>query len=308
MAIQFARCQFVKRSSGQNACAKAAYTSKSKIYFEGNCISDPQVYDWSYKGEEEHHVIMLPEGADKKFIDPEALWNLAEKAERQKNSQVAMEIVLALPDDACISKQDRIEMAEQFVKKNITDKGLAAQIDIHSPTRLIAFTKDNKELGIKRGEGGVVTKIVDGHYLVTIQKNGKDVKTVFFDPEKHKNFSLKEQNWHAHVLVTTRRFAENGLELARTKARDMLPAVRKGRVVSGPDWGKLWGIYQNQYFKEKGLSLRVDPIGITAQQHLGPVRMRGRAFALMEDNENRKEQNALQSLDPGAILQALTKP
>jgi hypothetical protein len=38
MAIGFARIEFVKRSAGKNACAKAAYNSRGTIKFEGNCI------------------------------------------------------------------------------------------------------------------------------------------------------------------------------------------------------------------------------------------------------------------------------
>jgi len=82
-----------------------------------------------------------------------------------------------------------------------------------------------------------------------------------------------EKNCHAHLLVTTRRFSEDGLTFA-AKARDLDPVIRGGVVIEANLWGEAWRDIQNAYFEEKGYDLRVDPIGIVPQEHLGPVRMR----------------------------------
>ncbi|NGX62051.1 MAG: ATP-dependent RecD-like DNA helicase [Chlamydiae bacterium] len=115
----------------------------------------------------------------------------------------------------------------------------------------------------------------------------------------------RDHNWHAHVVVTTRRF--KGKTLSSHKARDLMPVIRKGYVVSGPQWNKLWGQYQNAFFEEKGLSLRVDPEGVVPQKHLGPVRMRGRAFSLMEENSLRISLNALEAENPQKVLDKITQ-
>ena len=86
-----------------------------------------------------------------------------------------------------------------------------------------------------------------------------------------------ERNWHAHILVTTRRFEEDrGLG---NKARDLEGEVRGGKkaYVKGDKElnGPLWKDIQNEYFKEKGLNLRVDSISKQPSKHLGPIRMRG---------------------------------
>ncbi len=47
--------------------------------------------------------MLLPEGASESLRDAKALWNAAEAAENRKNSQVAREVVLALPANAEIS-------------------------------------------------------------------------------------------------------------------------------------------------------------------------------------------------------------
>ena len=82
-----------------------------------------------------------------------------------------------------------------------------------------------------------------------------------------------EKNWHAHLLVTTRRFSNDGLTLGE-KATDLDPVIRGKTVVEANVWGEVWRDLQNTYFQEKGYDLCVDPIGIVPQEHLGPVRMR----------------------------------
>lgn len=84
-------------------------------------------------------------------------------------------------------------------------------------------------------------------------------------------------NFHAHVLITTRRI--EGSEFSRLKARDLDPEVRtmKGKqkiVTEGERWGALWRDYQNLYFERQGLELRVDETGFRSQRHEGPVRLR----------------------------------
>ncbi len=83
-----------------------------------------------------------------------------------------------------------------------------------------------------------------------------------------------EKNWHLHMLATTRGFTANGKTLSPYKARDTDPLIRRGQVMEADSPGKISAQIQNDYFKEKGLNLRVDPIGILPQEHLGPVRMR----------------------------------
>ncbi len=252
MAIGFARVEFVKRSAGKNACAKAAYNLRGVIQFKGNCIYGPKQYDWSVKEPPAFHETLLPEHVHQKFKDPEILWNYAEQKEKRYNSQVAIELLLALPDDQEISLQDRIHLTKNFVQTHFISKGLTAQIDIHVPEE-------------------------------------------------------ETRNWHAHVLITTRRFKQNGLELEDHKARDLMPTVCFGKVVEGPDWGWLWTEAQNAFFKEKGLSIVVDKNGAIAQEHLGPVRMRGRAFDLILEHHRLLEENKRRSQEPDSILAALTK-
>lgn len=302
MAIGYARIEFVKRSSGKNACAKAAYNSRSEIEFQGTDLADPKVYDWSNKPKPALHDVLIPHHVDLRFKNPQTLWNTAEAKEIKSNAQVAMEAVLALPDDKMISLEDKIHLTQSFVQQHFVDPGLAAQIDIHAPEPIIIITRNNEELGLKQGMKGDILK-KEGHQLTIQLENGTRTS---FDSQEFTGFIEKEHNWHAHILLTTRRFKENGLEFEDHKARDLMPRILKGKVVSGPDWGKLWAEHQNQYFEEKGLDLRVDINGLVPQEHLGPHRMRARAFSLFEEHQRLLDLNKNTSKNPSQILKAIT--
>jgi DNA replication protein DnaC len=245
MAIGQARNEFVQRSKGQNICHKAAYIDRSRLEFEGTKFQARNLYDYSSREAPLAKKIMLPEGADEKLSNPEILWNAAEQIEKQHNSQVGMELVIALPDDKVITEEDRIELTERFAQQFV-DKGLAAHYAIHKP--------DGKE----------------------------------------------DHNWHAHILVPTRTFSEDGESLHYLKDRSLQ------KEISNTRWGEVWTKIQNDYFKDLGLDLRVDPKSLNPQEHLGAVRLRGNCLDMLERHEEIQKQNAIDASDPAKILKAIS--
>ena len=164
MAIQFARIEIVGRSSGGNACCKGAYNARSKVTDMQTNIT----YNFSNKGDNVYHAMLLPEHADQKFNSVSEFTNEVERCEKRKDSQLFKDIVLALPDDKELSLQDRINITHLLIeKRGWVKEGLGVQVDIHEPH--------------------------DG-----------------------------EKNWHAHLLVTTRRFKSDGLTFG-LKATDLNP-------------------------------------------------------------------------------------
>ena len=148
VAIGFARLEYVKRSSKKNSCAKSAYNSRGKIVFEGTEYTSGRLYDWTYKEKPSYHDVLLPDQVDSKFKDPSLLWNIIEKLEKRVDSQLAMELVLALPDDEIISLDDKANLAISFAKANFVQHGFAAQIDIHPPEqqeRILEETGEKEE-------------------------------------------------------------------------------------------------------------------------------------------------------------------
>ena len=237
MAIQFARIEIVGRSNGGNACRKGAYNARTIIKDQKTNIT----YNFSNRGDNVYHDILLPEGVDQRFKNISELMNSVEHAERKGNSQLLKDVVIALPDDKELDLQDRINITHEIIKEmEWVKEGLAVQVDIHEPH--------------------------DG-----------------------------EKNWHAHLLVTTRRFTEDGKRLG-AKARDLNPEFKTGKdgnfIIPEEDIIHERGKRViNEYFKKLGLENRVDAIGIIAQEHIGPIRMRSVLNEAVIRNEERKFAN-----------------
>jgi Ti-type conjugative transfer relaxase TraA len=116
-------------------------------------------------------------------------------------------------------------------------------------------------------------------------------------------------NWHAHLLITTRRLERDGFNAK--KARDLEPDVRsaggRARVADGAVWGELWRDHQDQYFREHGLEVRVDRCASFSQEHIGPVRMRRTGAEIVQRAETIRQANQEAARDPEQVLAALTR-
>ena len=119
-----------------------------------------------------------------------------------------------------------------------------------------------------------------------------------------------EKNWHAHLLVTTRRFTKDGLTFG-AKATDLNPEFKKARhkAFVVPETEQIHTELKdiiNDYFKDKGLDNRVDAISLNPQEHIGPVRMRSVMNAAIYRNEERAE-TGIEHLNNGeAVLDKIT--
>ena len=120
-----------------------------------------------------------------------------------------------------------------------------------------------------------------------------------------------EKNWHAHLLITTRRFTEDGKGFG-IKARDLNPEFKNTgkKTFIIPEEILLQHDTRdviNDYFKELGLENRVDLISETPQEHIGPVRMRSVLNENVIRNEERKFAD-IESLKTGAdVIARITK-
>src|SRR5271170_821816 len=255
MAIQFARARYLSRSSGGNAVRSAAYNARDAIEAERT----GEVFYFRHRDAPEHHEVLLPEGAAEQFRQSAVLWNTAELAEKRRDAQVAREIVVALPADAAITGEDRIEMVRSFAEQHFVAKGLAVQLDVHAPH--------------------------DGEA------------------------ESERANWHAHLLITTRRLEVD--QFSAKKARDLDPEVRRaaGRaiVADGEAWGELWRDHQNRYFREHGIGLQVDPTAAHPAPHIGPIRMRVAGSEIVERAEQIRQANEAAARDPDQVMTALTR-
>lgn len=134
MAIQFARIRFISRSGGGNACRSSAYNARDKIVNE----KTGEVFNWTQRGGNIYHEILLPDHVDKKFKNASVLSNEVEVTERKGNSQLYAEFLLPLDKDLDPNNPKTLEIYKDHIhdyirRKGWIKEGLGVQIDIHKP-------------------------------------------------------------------------------------------------------------------------------------------------------------------------------
>jgi len=178
----------ISRNTGGNCVQAIAYRSGEKIKDERDGSSP----DYSDRKDILHKEIILPDGAPVRLLDRSTLWNEVEASEKRKDARPAREFQLSLPKE--LSHDERIELTREFVKTELVNRGMCADIAIHD------------------------------------QKNGNE-------------------NYHAHVLVTTRSVDQSGFG---KKNRDWNDKA----LVS--QWRKSWAEIQNKHLEKTGSIERVD--------------------------------------------------
>jgi MobA/MobL family len=129
MAIFHLTVKSVSRGKGQIAVAKAAYNAREKLLDERT----DQTKDYTSQGEVLFSAIFAPKDAPEWVNDRAALWNAAERAERRKDAQLALEIEVALPHE--LTDEQRKWLVTDFVREQFTRKGMVADVNIHPPPR-----------------------------------------------------------------------------------------------------------------------------------------------------------------------------
>lgn len=125
MAIYHLSVKPVQRSKGRSATAAAAYRS-------GQRITDQRTgekHDYSKRHGVEASEIITPDGNP---IEREALWNMAEAAEKRKDGTTAREYEIALPSE--LDQEQRKELALEFCRMLTKRHGVAVDISIHDPS------------------------------------------------------------------------------------------------------------------------------------------------------------------------------
>ena len=117
----------VKRKETQSAIAGAAYQSNDRLYSE----YDLKFKDYRNKGGVVYTEIMLPENAPSSYSDRETLWNEAERAEKQYNSQLARRLVIALPRE--VPMELCPQMVKEYCQEHFVSKGMCCDLAIHDP-------------------------------------------------------------------------------------------------------------------------------------------------------------------------------
>lgn len=126
MAFYHCSVKAVQRSKGQTATRCAAYRAGELIH----CERTGETHDYRRKTGVMHTEIITPN--DIHTPTREQLWNMAELAEKRKDSCVAREYEVALPHE--LTHDQRTALAQEFCKHIASSYGVAVDLCIHRPT------------------------------------------------------------------------------------------------------------------------------------------------------------------------------
>lgn len=125
MAIYHLSVKIHSRSAGMSAVAGAAYRAGAEFADERT----GEVHDYTRRSAVDHTEILAPDDAPAWVQDRARLWNQVESAETRKNSQVAREIVVALPKE--LARAEQRELVRGFVTEQCVDRGMVADVAYH---------------------------------------------------------------------------------------------------------------------------------------------------------------------------------
>lgn len=126
MAIYHFSAQTISRSQGRSAVGCSAYRSAMELFDERY----GKTHDYTKKEDVAYCEIMLPQDTPLWMMDREKLWNYVEGCEKRKDAQLAREIQVSLPRE--LTLEQNIELIKEFVQKEFVDKGMIADVAIHT--------------------------------------------------------------------------------------------------------------------------------------------------------------------------------
>lgn len=127
MASYHFTAKIIGRSDGKSVVAAAAYRA-------GECIDRDEtgdVQDYRRKGGISSADLLTPDEAPDWASDRSQLWNAVESVETRKNSQLAREIELALPNE--LSEAEAHHLALTWAQDELVSRGMVADVCIHDP-------------------------------------------------------------------------------------------------------------------------------------------------------------------------------
>ena len=216
MPVPHLEIRIVQRSKGSSAVAGAAYQAGEKLFSE----YDQKMKNYLYKKEVVYTEVMLPTNAPPRYADRATLWNAAEDAEKQWNSQLARRFVVALPREAPTAMYP--QMMQEYCQEHFVSKGMCCDFAIHDPDP----PGHNPHC----------------HIMLTmraIDENGKWLpksRKVYDLDENGERIRLPSGNWKSHKEDT----------------------VDWNEQYHAEEWRHGWEIVQNKYLELAGSPERVD--------------------------------------------------
>ena len=133
MALYHFSATQIKRSAGQSAVASVAYRAGEKLF----STYYNEYIDYTKKSGVVHSEIFLPVHAPPEYRDRATLWNTVEHFEKHPQAQLAYSFDIALQNE--FTMDENIELARAFVQTCFVDRGMIADLGVHSSETLEAW-------------------------------------------------------------------------------------------------------------------------------------------------------------------------
>ena len=213
MAIYHLSVKTFSRSNGQSAIAAVAYRAGAKI----RCDHERRDHDYSKKRDVIHSEIFLPPNAPSWATDRQQLWNEVERAEKRKNSTVAREFEVALPNE--LNEQQRIALVQDFAKQIVARHGCAVDAHLHDD-KASYKSKENQH----------------AHIMLTtrrLEPEGFTKKTRELDEKKSGEVVYWREQW---AKTANEHLREYGIEIDHRSLKDQglerEPTIKMGVAAS----------------------------------------------------------------------------
>lgn len=152
MAIYHFSVKNISRSDGRSAVACSAYRSGEKLIDE----RQGKEQDYTKKTGVEFKKIYAPENTNPELLDRNQLWNIVEKFENRKNSQLAREFEIAFPHE--LNQQQRKQMLNELCQDIVKRHAVVVDAAIHTPHTANGSDKRNYHAHIM-----FTTRSIDEH-------------------------------------------------------------------------------------------------------------------------------------------------
>lgn len=124
MAIYHCSIKNISRGTGKSAVASASYRAGEKL----EDLETGLIHDYTRKKEIAYSEIFLCENAPKEYQDRGTLWNAVEQIEKQRDSRLAREWEVALPNELTLEQSK--ELVKGFAQ-SLVDEGMCVDVNIH---------------------------------------------------------------------------------------------------------------------------------------------------------------------------------
>lgn len=126
MAIYHCTTKPISRSNGRSATASSAYRAGEKIVD----LRTGEIHDYTKKQGVEYTEIVSNLNHP---LSRSEVWNTSELTETRKNSRVAREFIVALPNE--INSEQRKYLAKEFTEYLVNRYSVVADLAIHAPSQ-----------------------------------------------------------------------------------------------------------------------------------------------------------------------------